>query len=85
MNFTHRADSAIPDPFTNQAGTFFGVALVTHLRDHIPFLGFKSEEASFLYCVCQRFLDKHVLAHFDGHHSNNGMGVVGGADRDGIN
>ena len=85
MGFAHITDCTVPDPFIDQAASFACMALISHLSYNICLFGCFCEHSSFLDRVCQGLLDKHMLAHFYGHHGDYCMCMVRRCDCNGIN
>ena len=70
------ADSAVLDPFADQARALAGVTLVAHLGDDLGLLGGLGQEAGFLDRVGQGLLNVDMLAQLDGGHGDDGVVVV---------
>ena len=84
MDFAHRADCAISDPFVDLAIAFEGHALVAHLRGDFRFARGFGDCAGFVNGAGERLFAIDMLAHANGGHRNDGVIVIGRADNDGI-
>ena len=84
MHLAHLAYLIIPDPLRNLPAPVERVALVTHLRGHLVFLGQARKQSGLIDRMCKGFLYIDVLAQRHGMGSHTGMGVVGRGHQYGI-
>ena len=84
MQLSDIADDAGLDHLDGASQAAPGAALVAHLRGHFLFLGHLAHEACLVDGLGEWFLDVHVFAHLHGRDGGDGMHVIRGGHRDGI-
>ena len=84
MGFLDGADGAGLDQFNDAAVVLGGVDLDAHLGRRAGFLGGETDLACFVDVVGEGFFAVDVLLMLQGTHGRQGMGMLAGADDDGV-
>ena len=84
VHLPHGADGAVPDPFVDQPVALERHALVAHLRGDLGLARRLGHGAGLVHRAGQRLLAIDVLAHLDGRHRHDGVGVVRRAHDHGV-
>ena len=85
VGLVNRADGARLNDLGRLAQSRARRALIAHLRLHAGLSGDVGHLAGLVQRMGQRLLAEAVLPHLHGHDRRRRVGMVGGADRDGVN